>query len=264
MNLTGLVKKRSTVLGVALLLFFCWANSAAGQDIDSDKWQFDVTLYGWFTDIGGTVNHPGGVVPGGPFDVDVSDIIDNLSMVFMGGFEARKNKWSIIGDVIYLGIGNDKDTFVTSGSGVPVKANVDLDIDAWLLTGGVGYELVRGDRGTLTVVGGVRYATLEVDATLSVLRQEAKRSQSEGLVDGIVGLRGVINLHEKWYIPYYADIGTGDSDLTWQALAGIGYRASSWCDIKLVYRYLKYEMDDDKLLQDLDVSGPALGVVFRF
>ncbi len=76
-------------------------------------------------------------------------------------------------------------------------------------------------------------------------------------------MRGVINLNEQWYVPYYADIGTGDSDLTWQALAGIGYRFS-WGDIKLVYRYLSYDMDDDKLLKDLDLSGPALGVVFRF
>ena len=261
MKLPGFVNKKSWIASLALLLVLSVISNAAAQD--EDDWQFDLTLYGWFTDIGGTVSHPGGVVPGGPFDVDVSVIIDNLSMVFMGGFEARKSRWSIIADAIYLGIGNDKDTFLTTASGVPVKANVDLDFSAWLLTGAVGYEVVQSDRGTLSVVGGVRYATIDVDATLGVLRQEAKRSESQSLVDGIVGLRGFINLNEQWYVPYYADIGTGDSDLTWQALAGIGYRFS-WGDIKLVYRYLKYEMDDDKLLKDLDLSGPALGVVFRF
>jgi len=261
MNLAELVKKKSMVVSVTLLLLFCWANSTAAQD--TDKWEFDLTLYGWFADIGGTVNHPGGVVPGGPFDIDVSDIIDNLSMIFMGGFEARKNRWSIIADAIYLDVGNDKDTTVATGSGVPVNASVDLDISSWILTGGIGYEVVQADHGTLAVVGGVRYATVDVDVTLDLLRQQAERSESEGLVDGIVGVRGFITLNEQWYLPYYADIGTGDSDLTWQALAGIGYRFS-WGDIKLVYRYLRYEMDDDKLLKDLDASGPALGVVFRF
>ena len=264
MNLVGLDKPKSKFVSAIILLAFCWANTAvAAQNQDTEKWQFDLTLYGWFTDIGGTVNHSGGVVPGGPFDIDVSNIIDNLSMVFMGGFSAHKNRWSIIADAIYLGIGNDKDTFITTRSGIPINANVDLDFSGWILTGGVGYDVVQTDRGTLAVIGGVRYAMVDVDATLSLLRLEAERSESEGLVDGIVGVRGFFALNEQWYVPYYADIGTGDSNLTWQALAGIGYRFG-WGDIKLVYRYLSYDMDDDKLLKDLDLSGPALGVVFRF
>jgi len=27
----------------------------------------------------------------------------------------------------------------------------------------------------------------------------------------------------KWFVPYYLDVGTGESDLTWQAMGGIGY-----------------------------------------
>ena len=36
--------------------------------------------------------------------------------------------------------------------------------------------------------------------------------------------RATVFLNEKWYLPLYDDIGTGDSDLTWQLGAGIGYR----------------------------------------
>jgi len=32
----------------------------------------------------------------------------------------------------------------------------------------------------------------------------------------------------------------------------------------LAYRHLSYDMGSDKLLQEVDFSGPALGVVFRF
>jgi len=70
-------------------------------------------------------------------------------------------------------------------------------------------------------------------------------------------------LNEHWYLPYYADIGTGDSDLTWQLFGGIGYMFN-WGDIKLGYRYLKYDQDDDKLLQDFTFDGFLLGVGFRF
>ena len=90
-----------------------------------------------------------------------------------------------------------------------------------------------------------------------------ERSKSDEQLDGIVGLRGKIQLNENWYLPYHADIGTGDSDLTLQLFAGIGYRFG-WGDIKLGYRYLKYELDDDALLEELEVYGPLLGVGFRF
>ena len=195
--------------------------------------------------------------------MDASTIIDNLNMVFMGTFEARKERWSMIADGIYFDVGNDKNTTVTGRSGIPLNASVDLNISAWVLTGAVGYDLVRNDVGTLAAVGGVRYLNLSTDVTLGLQGQQAESSSSEGLLDGIVGLRGAINLDEHWYLPYYADIGTGQSDLTWQALAGIGYRFD-WGDVRLVYRYLDYQMDDDKLLQDLTVSGPILGVGFKF
>ena len=261
MKLTELVKKKLWIASITLLLAFCCASSAAAQD--ENNWQFEATLYGWYTAIDGTVKHPGGAVPGGPFEIDASDILDNLDMVFMGSFEARNSKWSIITDAIYLDIGADKNTTVKTRSGIPLNANVGLDLSAWILSGAVGYDVVQTDRVTLAVVGGVRYATIDVDASLGMLGRQAERSQSEGLLDGIVGVRGYITLNENWYLPYYADIGTGDSDLTWQALAGIGYRFS-WGDIRLAYRYLSYDLDDGKHLEDLEVAGPVLGVGFRF
>ena len=32
--------------------------------------------------------------------------------------------------------------------------------------------------------------------------------------------------NREWFVPYYADIGTGQSDFTWQAIGGIGYAFS--------------------------------------
>ena len=72
-----------------------------------------------------------------------------------------------------------------------------------------------------------------------------------------------INLDKNWYLPYYADVGTGGSQSTWQALAGVGYQFK-WGDVLLAYRYLDYNFDSDFLLDDINMSGPALGARFRF
>jgi hypothetical protein len=115
----------------------------------------------------------------------------------------------------------------------------------------------------------VRYLKLDADVDLTVngplppTPPPAYLSGSEDFWDGIVGVKGGIMLNENWYIPYYADIGAGGSNLTWQLYAGIGYMFS-WGDIKLAYRYLEYDQDDDKLVQDLKLYGPQLGIGFRF
>jgi len=249
------------VAGVALLLFFCLAHNAAAQT--EDKWQFEATLYGWFTGIDGTIKYPRLDQAGSKVSYDASDILSDLNFVIMGNFVAQRDKWSILADIIYLDMSDSGNTTLPV-DGRPVNVGASLGLTSWLLQGGIGYDLMQSDRGVIGVVGGVRYLTVDVDAGLSLQGFPAHRSDSTDVLDGIVGLRGALNLNEHWYIPYYADIGTGDSDLTWQAFAGLGYRFS-WGDIKLGYRYLSYELDDDnKLLEDLDLSGPLLGVGFRF
>jgi len=72
-----------------------------------------------------------------------------------------------------------------------------------------------------------------------------------------------VNLTKKWYLPFYGDVGTGDSDLTWQVLAGIGYKFK-WFDVVAAYRYLDWDFDDNPAIDDLNFSGPIVGIKFVF
>ena len=65
-------------------------------------------------------------------------------------------------------------------------------------------------------------------------------------------------------MPCYSDIGAGDSEFTWQLFAGIGYRLN-WGHIRMGYRMLSWEFDDDDMvMEDLDLYGPIAGVTFVF
>ena len=81
--------------------------------------------------------------------------------------------------------------------------------------------------------------------------------------DAIIGARGDVDLAEKWHLFGYLDIGTGESDLTRQAMAGIGYKFK-WIHLNAAYRYLEWDFDDNAALDDLNISGPALGIKFVF
>jgi hypothetical protein len=83
--------------------------------------------------------------------------------------------------------------------------------------------------------------------------------------DAIVAVRGrfAFGRDNAWFTPYYLDIGTGDSDLTWQVAGGIGY-AFKWGELAAVWRYLDYDLPSGKAIGDINFSGPAVGAIFRW
>jgi hypothetical protein len=118
----------------------------------------------------------------------------------------------------------------------------------------------------LDVLAGIRYLDLETDVTLDLSAfggsKSAKFSEDGSLTDGIVGIKGIYAVGQSWSIPFYADIGTGDSDVTWQVSTGVFYHATKTVDLALMYRHLEWDVGND-LLDDLNFSGPLLGAIFR-
>ncbi len=247
---------RTSVLtiGIVSLLVICHSVFAYAEE--ADTWQNEILIYGWYAGIGGDVILPTGTDL--EATVDASDIIDNLEMILMGGYEGRIGKWSVLADVVYIDVGNTVDgPFSTA-------AAVGLDIQSWVVGAAVGYDVVQSEHGLISIVGGARYLALDVDAKFDYFGATVlAKSGSDQLWDAVIGMRGFIRLTDNWYLPYYADIGGGESNLTSQLFAGVGYRYS-WGDVRLGYKYLYYDLGDDKLMQDLSLGGPALGVTFRF
>lgn len=68
-------------------------------------------------------------------------------------------------------------------------------------------------------------------------------------------------------MPFHLDIGTGNSDMTWQAFAGVGYKYENF-DLIAGYRYLDYDFDGNDpaagALTDLTMGGPMIGAKFYF
>jgi hypothetical protein len=228
-----------------------------------DSWQFAASLYLWGIGIDGKTQSDTEV------SVDFDDILDNLKMAFLSAFEARKGKWSLLADVLYLDVGAEKTSNVTIpiGPGIDVSTGADLDLKAWAFHIAGGYNLLTKGGSKLDLVAGARYLDLQMDLALSSQAIQARYrtlSASNSVWDGIIGLKGNIGLSKRWYLPCYLDIGTGESDYTWQAIGGIGFRAAKWVDVTLVYRHLAWNFGSDRVIDDLSISGPIIGAIFRF
>ena len=262
-------RKLAAWFAAGVMLLASVVPTTAAADTDSDKWKFDADIYLWGAGIKGTT------ATGGDIDISFNDLLNNLDMAFMGGLGATKGKYSLFLDALYLSV-SGSDGYTES---VPVIGPINIDVDveaevginAWIATLGGGYNIVDNEKATLNLVGGARYFWLQIplkfDFSAVPAGHEVNRQKKEtpkGKVwDGIVGAKGKINLNDKWYLPYYADVGTGQSHLTWQVAAGVGYKFK-YADVLLSYRYLDYEFKSDSAIDDLNLKGPLLGAKFYF
>jgi hypothetical protein len=232
----------------------------------SDDWQFGAVIYGWLPSLSGDLQL-GARGPGGEISIGADKIIDNLQFTLMGSFEARMGAWSGFTDVIYLDLGGDKSKSVSVPDGtIRIPLDADLGMKGWIWTLGGAYTVWRDQRSHLDLLAGARLLSLDLDLKLmggGPLQLSRKLSESVDLWDGIVGAKGRIALNDRWFLPYYADVGTGDSDLTWQLFGGVGY-AFDWGEVSLAYRYLVYDQGSDKPLQNIGFGGPKLGGGVRF
>ena len=62
----------------------------------------------------------------------------------------------------------------------------------------------------------------------------------------------------------YADVGAGESDLTYQFAAGANWSVNDRFAMKVGYRYLYWDYEDDGTVWDVAVSGPYLGLGISF
>ena len=83
--------------------------------------------------------------------------------------------------------------------------------------------------------------------------------------DAIIGVKGRYTFGEsrKWSVPFYLDVGTGQSDLTWQAAVGVGY-AFQWGEVSALWRYLDYKFKSSSKIEDMNFNGPQIGLTFRW
>jgi hypothetical protein len=239
---------------IAGALMLAAAMPAAGAD--SHEWEFGGEVYLWGAGFGMRTT------TGDDIDVSFTDIAKKLKMAVMASLVASKDQWALFGDFIYLDLqGDDRST--ASIVGFPQNTTVDAELQGVIATFGGAYRVFESDTTQLHFLAGARLLSLSVDLNYNVEGVKLKRSDSGSGWDGIVGMRGSTDLNDRWYLTYYLDVGTGDSELTWQALAGINYRFEK-VDAVLGYRYLDWTFDNNDLLDDLNVSGPYAGIKFRF
>jgi hypothetical protein len=229
-NTRDLCNRAGLLLAGALVSPLAFAQAAP-----ADPWKFGGTLYLYLPTLSShsTLSTDGGT----PIHIDGGKIIDSLKFTVMGTLEAHNGRWGGFTDFMYLNLGGEKHhsrDFTIGSIGLPAGTNADLswDLKGVIWTLGGQYRLVADPGFTLDALGGARLFDVKTKfrwdisgdiGPITPPGRSGKSEETEKLVDAIVGFNGRLALGDsnRWSLPFYADVGTGESKLTWQAAGGV-------------------------------------------
>ena len=244
----------------------------------ADAWRTSLILYAYLPSIDGALAFPNAGNPA--VKVDASQILDSLNFAFMGTLDVTNGRWGVFTDLLYMDVsGSASKTrdFAVGNAAIPASVTADLDLKltgaGWTLAG--QYRVASDPALTVDALAGARYFAIKptlswgFNGDIGSLpvggRRDGSTSIKEYNWDGIVGVKGTyaFGSGREWKLPFYADVGTGQSDLTWQLAGGLGY-SFKWGDVLAMWRYLDYKFKSDSKIEDMSFNGPMLGVRFNW
>lgn len=224
----------------------------------AEGWTFSVAPYFWAAGISGEVGSFG--LPTVDIDASFSDIFDHLDFGAMAVGEARYDRYSIFGDIIY--------SKISGSAGTPLgilASSVEVSSETFMGLIGAGYSLVDNSSGRLDVVGGVRVWSADTDVSFSGgILDGVSRSDGATWVDAVAGLRGNYSITPKVYLTGWGLVGAGGADIDWDVAGAIGYRFNDSISAVAGYRALGVDYSNDGFVFDVVQQGPILGMVVRF
>jgi hypothetical protein len=259
-----------TICSTTALLASMGASYAA-EDLSpipavSDAWRFEITPYVWGSGIKGTLGLDNGLAKS--TQLSTSQVLGDLKSGGMIAAEAHNGKWGVMSDLVSATLQKSGAASVTTAYG-PANIADKVTLQQTVLTGAATYTIANNKDAYVDALLGVRaiYATATVNLSVTGTPDKASVSKTTSTVDPIIGAKGRYRIADStWYVPFYGDIGSGGgtTNLTWQAMAGVGKTFNSLIDASLTYRALYYDMKDGGVMQKTTMLGPQIAVTFKF
>jgi len=231
-----------------------------GLSVAQQPGEWLVAPYIWATDVSWDLAERG------TGDISFSNIVDKLDGAGLIRIEYARNKLGFTLD--YIGMSLSDSTQISTPGPLPIGINIRADIDLQILEVGTFYRPSASDSGVDFLIG-IRDAENDATLLLTPINAPTERiDTSSGFTDIFLGARYLHRMNDRWDFNIRGDYGFGDSDGTLNLIAGVGWRSAGTFGMSLMYRYMAMEFDQkvdgETATTELDMSGPALGFLFRF
>ncbi|MGI9241632.1 MAG: outer membrane protein [Verrucomicrobiales bacterium] len=232
------------------------------EETIEDPWDVDAWLDGWLLQLSVNV-HQKSIGFDQKIFLGFDDIISNIDWMIPFGGDIRYGRFGFMPDFVGLKM--------SGASQTPAQLFKELDVGLklWALNLVGYYRVVDQPDFSLDILGGAR--NLYVRTNLAFTggpvgnnRGNLRAKSTSKIWDGVVGARVEGDFTDRIFYSVYGDVGAGDSELTWQVLASLGYQVSENFSAALGYRYLHYDAENAATAVDVTGSGPQITLKWDF
>jgi hypothetical protein len=253
---------------IALCLFALTSRSEAADpnatpalSTASDT-ELRITPFFWASGITGDVRTRS-LLPTVSVDVPFRDILQNLDFAAMVAGEYRSGRWGVLADLAYVAVSVEAERdFIARAPGFS-SARVESRTLNATATG--FYRVYEAGGFTADILAGARVWSASTDVDLLIGGVLAASSGTDRTwVDPVAGLRLRANLGNGFGLSAYGDIGAGSSRQTWQLRGTVDYSFNQNWSVSVGYRHLAVDYRSGSYVFDTALSGPIMGISYKF
>jgi hypothetical protein len=253
-------------VSVALLAGFCAPANA--KEAEKWDWLFAPYLWGPSVQLDVTVNNDPVIAA----DASFQDLLDKTEIAGMFHFEGQCEHAGFLVDALYLDLGSDQTT--TARPPLPGGTQTTIGVTIGIYEA-AGFYRPGGKAHGLDVIFGARmydYRT-RLQATFPPpISTTTSRGTDKNLIDAFAGVRYLVPIGKRWDFVGRADVGTGGSDLSWNAIASFGVRLgkTDLFNLRMGWRYMELDVTNDggplnlEVENNMTLNGPILGFAMKF
>jgi hypothetical protein len=234
-------------------------DSGSPPAAEDEAWHVSLSPYLWFAGAHGTAGALGHDVS---IHASAGDLLSHFNIGLMGAAEARRKRFLLTGDLLWIRISDSKALPFTGLGAV----SADARFGQLIWTSKLGYRLIDGKKVKADANVGARFWHLgeKLNFNPSLLGLNINRSQN--WADIVIGGRVQLPVGEKAAIETLGDVGGwgATSQLDYQFAALLGYKIKPKWTLSAGYRYLFVDYRGaNSSVYNVVTSGPVLGVTVK-
>jgi hypothetical protein len=226
---------------------------------EDSGWHFALSPYLWFAGAHGTVGALGHNLS---IHASPGDLLSHLDIGLMGAAEARRKRFLLTGDLLWIRISDSK-ALPFPGLGA-VSANATVGELVW--TSKLAYRVIDHEKIKADANVGVRFWHLGQKLNFNPSILGISFNGSQNWADIVVGGRVQLPAGKKAIIKALGDVGgwNATANLDYQFAAVLGYKLCPKATLEAGYRYLFVDYRNGIAgVYNGVTSGALIGVTFN-
>jgi hypothetical protein len=223
-----------------------------------DKWHLAISPYLWFAGVHGTI---GARNRSANFDATAGDVLSKLNIGLMGAVEARKRRFVVPIDFMWIKLSDDT---ATPQSPFPGLTSIKAKATQTIFTPKTGYRVHDSPKLKADALVGLRYWHLSENLSFQPSGLLGNYSQAANFVDVVAGAKISMALSPKASVTILGDAGAGQANLDYQVAGYLGYRIKPAVMLGVGWRYLDINYRPaSNFVYDAAQQGLLLGVTIN-